>query len=247
MTEIEDAAPTSTSLAVGEDAPIFELLRTTRAIRRLEPRPVPRDVLLRLVEAATWAPSGGNAQDISFTIVDDPAVVARIAPLWRRAVDFYTGMKGPPAHDKPGGWDRIVAAIRYQADHFEEIPALIVVGFTTRPTQARMDKRAMLEGARALGPRVGLQLLRNMPKFLARGEAACVYPAVQNLLLAARAHGLGAVMSTWHLWFEQELKDILAMPRDVHTFALVPVGYPKGKLGPVTRKPVDEFVHWNSW
>lgn len=244
MTETTTAQP---HVPIGEDAPIFPVLRTNRAIRRLKPDPVPRELLVKLVEAATWAPSGGNAQDASFVVVDDRATVAKLAPLWRRSVAYYTGMKGAPTHRDPSTWDRIVAAIRYQADHFEDIPALIVVGFTTLPTKARMDKKAMLRGAMKLGPRNGLRLIGNMPKFLGRGEAACVYPGVQNLLLAARALGLGATMTTWHTWFEQELKEILGIPKEVHTFALVPVGWPEGRLGPVTRKPVEQFIHWNRW
>lgn len=245
----ESGAPAERAggVPIGEDAPIFEVLRTTRAIRRLEPRPVERDLLLKIVEAGTWGPSGGNAQDASYVIVDDHDVIARLAPVFRRAATYYTGMKGAPNHEQGESWPRIVDAIKYQATNFEQVPALIVVGFTTKPTQARMDKKAMLRGAFALGPRRGLRLIANMPKFLGRGEAACVYPGVQNMLLAARALGLGATMTTWHLWFEQEVKEILGLPKDVHTFALLPVGYPKGRLGPVSRRPVEEFVHWNRW
>jgi nitroreductase len=96
-----------------------------------------------------------------------------------------------------------------------------------------------------LGPRNAVRLALNYRRFVGRGEAACAYPAVENLLLAARALGLGAVLTMWHLFFEQEFKRQLEIPHHVHTFAIIPIGYPKGRLGPVARKPAEEFVHWN--
>lgn len=80
---------------VGEDAPLFEVMRTMRAMRRLKPDPVPGE----LVEAATCAPSGSNAQAYAFVVVTDRAQMARLAELWRRCVDLYLGSVGsrPPA------------------------------------------------------------------------------------------------------------------------------------------------------
>jgi nitroreductase len=80
-----------------------------------------------------------------------------------------------------------------------------------------------------------------------RSEAASVYPGVQNLLLAARAHGLGATLTTWHLALEPEFKSVLGIPRGVKTFALVPLGWPRGNLGPVKRKPAADVIHRDRW
>jgi nitroreductase len=74
-----------------------------------------------------------------------------------------------------------------------------------------------------------------------------VYPGVQNLLLAARAHGLGATLTTWHLALESEFKAVLGIPRGVQTYALIPVGWPRGNLGPVKRRPASEVIHRDRW
>jgi nitroreductase len=74
-----------------------------------------------------------------------------------------------------------------------------------------------------------------------------VYPGVQNLLLAARAHGLAATLTTWHLALESEFKSVLGIPRNVHTFALVPVGWPRGNFGPVKRRQAAEVIHRDRW
>ena len=74
-----------------------------------------------------------------------------------------------------------------------------------------------------------------------------MFPGVQNLLLAARAHGLGAVMTTWHLEQEQEFKAILGIPRRVKTFAIIPVGWPQGRFGEVGRRPAAEAIRYDGW
>ena len=113
---------------MGEDAPLLEVMATMRAMRRLRPDPVPDELLTRLVEAASWAPSGSNAQAYSFVVVTDRAVMARLADLWRRCVDLYlasVGGRTPKTMDDPG-YTRMRAAIEFQRDHFHETPAVIV-------------------------------------------------------------------------------------------------------------------------
>lgn len=78
-------------------------------------------------------------------------------------------------------------------------------------------------------------------------EAASVYPAVQNILLTARALGLGATLTTLHLALESDFKRALGIPRRVRTFAILPVGYPLGRFGPVRRRPVEQVIHWERW
>jgi len=86
-----------------------------------------------------------------------------------------------------------------------------------------------------------------VPAFSARSEAASVYPGVQNLLLAARALGLAATLTTWHLALEPEFKAVLGIPRSVKTFAIVPVGWPRGNFGPVARRSAAEVIHRDRW
>lgn len=243
------AGPAS-PVPLGDDAPILEVMRTMRAMRRLKPDPVPRELIEELIEAATWAPSGGNAQAFSFVVVDDRDVIARLAPIWRKIVSWYVGMQGqPPPHMTRERLHGLIAALRFQAEHFPEIPALVICCYDLRSYTRRQLKawRRALAAYRRLSREDALKTLRHLPRFARRSEAASIYPAVQNLLLAARAKGLGATLTTWHLALEDDVKAVLGIPRHVHTYALVPIGWPRGRMGPVARRPAQELIHWNHW
>ena len=80
-----------------------------------------------------------------------------------------------------------------------------------------------------------------------RGSGASIYPAVQNMLLAARALGLGATLTTRHLLYEKEAEAALGLPPGVHSYAILPIGYPMGKFGPVGRGPLKEIVFQDQW
>jgi nitroreductase len=216
-------------------------MSTLRAMRRLKPDPVPDELLERLVQAAVWAPSGGNRQAMEFVIVTDRALMARLAQLWGRSVDAYLGSIGrvtPATQD-----ERATRAAQYQREHFHETPALIVACYRKLP----LDARTMFRMHRRLGPADALRQLARGPRVLVISEASSVYPGVQNLLLVARSLGLGAVLTMWHLLLEHEWKRELGIPRDVSTLAVVPVGWPVGRLGPVTRRPVGEVIHRDRW
>jgi len=236
---------------MGSDAPVFEVMRTMRAMRRLKPDPVPVELLTQLVEAATWAPSGGNVQAYSFVVVTDRDQMARLARLWQVTADYYlaTAATVVPAGMSEERYERMRQALRFQRDHFAEIPAVIVACYDLGPWQRQILRNvgAMLQATLKLGPRRAVGLLVRYPRFAAMGEAASVYPGVQNLLLAARALGLGATLTTWHQILEPEFKAVLGIPGSVKTFALIPVGWPRGNFGPVTRRPATQAIHWNSW
>lgn len=230
---------------MGEDAPLFEVMATMRAMRRLRPDPVPDELLTRLVEAAGWAPSGSNAQAYSFVVVTDRAVVARLADLWRRCVELYftsVGGRTPSTMDDPG-YARMRRAIEYQRDHFHETPAVIV------PCYAYPRAGASVAASLAREMSVGdfARLGARMGRFTALSEASSIYPGVQNLLLAARALGLAANITLWHLFLEHEWKAALGIPRGVNTYAVIPVGWPMGRFGPVKRRAPDEAIHRDRW
>lgn len=235
MTTGEQAVP------VGEDAPILEVMRTMRAMRRLKPDPVPDELLEQLVEAATWAPSGSNLQAFEFVVVTDRAVMAQLAELWHKSVELYLATVGgvTPAAQDPAGRK----ALLYQRDHFADTPAVIVACY--RGTRA--DPRMLGAFAKNMSPADMARLLPRLQRMALLGEASSVYPGVQNLLLAARALGLGAVITVWHLFFEHEWKRVLGIPKDVQTYAVIPVGWPKGRFGPVTRRPAREAIHRDRW
>jgi nitroreductase len=236
-------------LQFGADAPLLHVMSTMRAMRRLKPDPVPTELIEQLITAASYAPSGGNNQTFSFVVVTDREQIAKLAPVWRRIVDWYTTTQTAPEHMDTDAWRRTLGALEHQAEHFEDTPVLIVACYELRSAAARMmrtlDKQRA--GLRSLGPRHTAALVRNSPRFLSTGESASIYPAVQNLLLMARALGLAATLTTWHVVFEHEVKAILGIPRHVHTYAIVPVGWPAGRFGPVSRKSATESIHWQRW
>ena len=242
---------TKPTVPVGADAPIMEVMATMRAMRRLKPDPVPEELLDSLVEAATWAPSGGNLQAYAYVVVTDRGQMARLAEPWREICRWYlaTMALAPPDHMSEERYERLKDALRYQADHFHETPAVIVpcydMGRWTRALRSRW--KDFLAAGQTLGAKRSAMMFRSLQGFGARSEAASVYPGVQNLLLAARAHGLAACLTTWHLGLEPEFKSILGIPGSVKTFAVIPIGWPLGNMGPVKRTPASEVIHRDRW
>ncbi len=196
--------------------PIEEAMRTQRAIRRLKPDPVDDGLVLRLIELALKAPTGSNAQNWEFVMVKDPAVKARLARLYRFAWALY-GRIGRRVTATDPKMQRLLDAVQWQVDHFEEVPVLVV---------------ACLRGLRPLWPPLAVT-----------SYYGSIYPSVQNVLLAARAVGLGAALITLPLWSTWLARRALRLPWRVTPCAVVPLGWPIGRYGPTTRRPVGEVVH----
>lgn len=236
---------------IGADAPILEVMATMRAMRRLKPDPVPDELLTKLVEAATWAPTGGNAQGYQFVVVTDRDRIAKVAELWQVIADYYLAgiARVVPPGSTEAQQEKLRQALRYQRDHFADTPALIVVCADIGPyvRRVRAHTGELVRATLRLGPRRAVALAANTRRFTALGDAASVYPGVQNLLLAARALGLGATLTTWHLFLESEFKAALGIPRSVGTYAIVPIGWPLGNFGPVTRHPAESVIHRDHW
>jgi nitroreductase len=236
---------------VGADAPIFEVMASMRAMRRLKPDPVPDELLRQIIEAGSWAPSASHLQRYSFVVVTDRHQMARLAEIWQAVAGFYreTFFRAPRSDIEPGDFRRSLDAVEYQAAHFAETPAVIVAcyDYGTYPDAVRREMMRAPGAFRRLGARRSLALFRNLGSMTNRSEAGSIYPAVQNLLLAARALGLAATLTTWHLMAEREVKQLLGIPKSVHTYALIPVGWPAGNFGPVRRKPVDGMIHRDHW
>jgi nitroreductase len=246
----ELSQPPDAPVPVGVDAPLLSVMATMRAMRRLKPDPVPREVLEQVVRAATWAPSGSDAQHYGFVVVTDREKMAELATLWRDVVDTYTKLMGTVV---PGMDDdahrRMADALRYQAEHFHETPALVAACYQRSGPglSTLLDVRANVALARSLGPTKLRHLMSGARSASGLGEASSIYPAVQNLLLAARAHGLGATLTIWHLFREADFRRVLGVPKDHGIYALVPLGYPLGRFGPVRRRPVADILHWEQW
>jgi nitroreductase len=225
------------------------VLSTMRAMRHLAPEAVPHDLLRSVIEAATWAPSGGNWQVARYVLVTDRATMQRIAVLWGRVIEEWWLLLDAAGISPTGeSAAKTRASIEYQRDHFADTPAVIVVcGDLTNADRKRGSAAAFRHLMRRVGLRRAVRMARGMQRMAARTEGGSVYPAVENLLIAARAHGLAACLTTWHLLAEDELKALLGIPRDVKTWAIVPVGWPLRRFGPVRRRPVDEVIHLEAW
>lgn len=236
---------------LGLDARVHEVMRTMRAMRRLRPDPVPTELLEQLVEAATWAPSGSNAQAYSWVVVTDRTKMRSLAGLWAACFDLYMGTLGSLSNETldTAQFERIRRASAYQRDHFAATAAVIVPCYELRRQRKELVRawRSVVHELARLDAGGRISLLQGGRRAGEMAEAASVYPGVQNLLLTARALGLGATITTWHLLLEREFKRVLGVPRSVKTFAVIPVGWPVGNLGPVRRRPGSEAIHWNGW
>ncbi|MCG7608864.1 nitroreductase family protein [Mycobacterium sp. CnD-18-1] len=197
--------------------PIEEAMRTQRAIRRLKSDPVDDALVLHLLELAMKAPTGSNAQNWEFVVVKDREVVAKLGGLNRRALKFGGPIyKRVVVRNMTEQMLRIEKAVQFQADHFDEIPVVVV---------------ACLKGVIPLWPSMAVS-----------SSYGSIFPAVQNLLLAARAAGLGAALITLPLWSKFLARRALGLPWNVTPCAVIPLGWPIGKYGPTTRRPVGEFI-----
>jgi nitroreductase len=206
-----DAAPNTNGL--------FEIIRSTRSMRRLKPDPVPNELIRKILEAGTCAPSGGNMQRWLFLVVRDAEIKRTVGVYYKRAWDEQVAPRYRSGQPAPGmsreRFLRLLDAAEYLAAHIHEAPVWIV---------------PCLEGGTPT-----------------RTSGSSIYPAVQNMLLAARALGLGATLTTLYLSFEKEVEAALGLPPNVHSYALLPVGYPIGRFGPVRRVPLADVVFENRW
>jgi nitroreductase len=216
---------------------LFEAMYSARAIRKLSADPVPEELITRVLEAATQAPSGGNAQDWVFVVVRDPELREKVGAVYRKGSDIAAKVyaaRGKPAHLSEAQYRRFMSSGQWLWDHLAEAPVILVACAKQRAQPAR----------EALPPEIDYDAEL---AYSDRIRGASIYPAVQNILLACRALGLGTVLTTNHLRCEAELKTLLGIPSEVATFALMPLGWPLQNFGPLTRKPVREVAYADRW
>ncbi|MGZ4736819.1 MAG: nitroreductase family protein [Acidimicrobiia bacterium] len=196
--------------------PLSEAMRTQRAVRRLKPDPVDDATILEVLRLAVKAPTGSNAQSWEFVVVRDPDVKHQLARLNRQAFSLYRRIARSRARGDLSQ-ARILSAVQWQADHFEDAPVIVVACLHGRAGPAPIGRTSYY---------------------------GSIFPAVQNLLLAARALGLGAALTTLPLWSRTLARRTLGLPRDVTPCAVIPLGWPlRGGYGPTTRRPVEEVIH----
>lgn len=201
---------------------VREALYTTRAMRRVKPDPVPEDVQQRIIDAAVRAPSGGNTQAWRFLLVDDPAVIGSIAPLYRECVDFLwqhvygerlAAAQAAPESAEGKQFLAIHRSVEYAAENFARYP-LLLFAFEQGPS-----------------------------------DGGSIYPAVWSAMLAARAEGVGSSLTSILMVKGAEVLSILGVPADAgwRMVCCVPMGYPTGRWGVAARGPVEEVTFKNRW
>ncbi len=200
---------------------LFEAIYTTRSMRRLKPDPVPPATIVKVIEAATMGPSGSNRQPWFFIVVTGTETKQFVAERYRKAWEVYFT---PAARalverepDSPQG--RILRSARYLAHHIADVPVMIFACVKKYTDAAR----------------------RGQPMW------GAIYPAIQNLCLAARSYGLGTSITGLHQMYAKEIDAHLGVPPEFANIALIPLGYPKGRWARPDRKPALAVTFWERW
>jgi nitroreductase len=209
---------------------VFEIIHNCRAIRYFRDEAVPDALIEQVLDAAIRAPSGSNRQSWHFVVVTDPEIKKALQGYYKQSFDVYASMMAhvPP---RPGVSEetqaRVVKSAVYLSEHLHEAPVLII--------PCMIFEQGRIHGD---GP---------MQDMARKSIYSSIYPAVQNLLLACRAVGLGACLTTLHLMYEEPIAKLLHLPDNAETMALIPVGWPSAKFGPVKRVPVAEVSSRNTF
>jgi len=205
---------------------IFEIMYSTRAMRRLKPDPIPEETLKKIVDAGTRAPSGGNVQEWAFVLVRDPELKRFIRDYYWNTWQQIRAKGDFSISDLPPPQQRMLNAASDLAANLDEAPVLLLACAHKEYT-----------------PIAGLKV----PRANLLAVHGSIFPAIQNILLACRALGIGATLTTLHSFFEDTLKTKLGIPDKMEVAAMIPMGYPRGKFGPVSRNPVEQVIHWDRW
>ena len=202
-----------------DDMDLFEAMYSQRSFTRFRPDPVPKEAIEKVIDAAIRAPNGGNRQPWEFIAITDPEIIAQVGGVYK---DVWLSAMG---HEAPPGETPAYKTARYLAHHMPEVPAMILICVDHLGTSPTTEGKPFIRGS----------------------QASSVWPAAQNLFLAARALGLGTRLTTAHLRGEQRVKDILGIPDHVETVMLTPLGYPSGNFGTTQRKPAAEVTSHNRY
>jgi nitroreductase len=181
---------------------------------------VPDDLIRQILLAGQAAASGGNNQRWRFLVLKDPEIKKKVQVYYKKAFDEVVGPRYASSPPPPGS-----DAPKYQRQH------RAVEYLTDHYHEAPVWIVACLED----GPNPG------------RSSGGSIYPAVQNMLLAARALGLGSTLTTRHIAYEKEVDAAMGIPTGYHSYAILPIGYPMGRFGPVGCGPLSEVVYLDGW
>lgn len=216
--------------AANAAAQMYAAMSTLRAVRRLKPDPLPQPVLQRILQAAAWAPSGGNVQPFRILVVQDAAKRQALGDLYRPRWDEYgAGHRRGLARlegEALAKQERMLRAADQLGEHLGDAPVILV--FCFNPNHMAITDSAL-----------------GRPSVVGGGS---VYPAVQNAMLACRVEEVGCTLTTLLCFDEAEVKTLLSIPDDWYTCAFMPLGYPEGGgHGPISRRPVSKMAYADTW
>jgi nitroreductase len=209
---------------------LFETIYSTRALRRFKPDPVPDELISKILEAGTQATSGGSEQHWLFIVVKDAEQRRRLGEIYRKSGRLMAPLiekAQRPPHVTQRQRRLMGESVRHLFEHIEQTPVLLLA---------------------CLKPQSGVDPVNLPPDVLAKTGwsdrllGASIYPAVQNMILASRALGLGTVLTFLHALHEDEVKQVLQLPAEIRTYAMLPIGYPTDNFGPVKRKSIREVT-----
>jgi len=195
-------------------------------MRRLKPDPVEPEKVHTILEAAGKAPSGGNSQPWEFILITDPSIKKKLRDLVVQGLETYAKSNLRIRKDSISDFLSPTNPVASMAQDTDKVPILILACLNTKRAKRLTDEWAWLEE---------------------QANWASVYPAIQNLLLAARALGLGTALSIFPLFRVGELKQLLQLPEYVKPGILIYVGYPHSRFSEPKRLPIENFIHENTW
>ena len=195
---------------------LLDAIYNQRAIRYFKVQEIPDEIIHKLIEIATKAPSGGNSQPWRFLVVKNQDIKNEIAGLYLKSWDLAYGID---SKGKRNLEQRVMTSASYLAENIATAPVWVIACLNHEGNDSHM------------------------------GRGASIYPAVQNFLLGCMEFGLGSVITTLHKRYEKEVKQLLGIPENTETAALLPVGYLDGKAnyGPTKRAPVNQIAYQDNW
>ena len=199
---------------------VHDAIFTLRAMRRLKTNPIPDTDLRYIVEAATMACSPGNSQAWKFIIITYQQQKEQLAGVYRDLGNRIIRDDVLASGKLDDDAEKVYRNAMVLVESMQHAPALILCCLHGESGTEEVQQSSYYGG---------------------------IYPAIQNLMLAARAKGIGSTMTTLHKAREQEVKDIFGIPEGATTIALIPLGYPEGKWGRPKRKPQADVTFWNRW
>ena len=194
---------------------VIEAMDTCTAMRYFKPDPVPKEVIEKLIYAATRASNPGNSQGWAFLVIDDPETKRVVGEkvLEGMAPFFAARPQGQDAVE-----ERMLVGAEHLAKNFANVPAWIV-GMARKVYPPHDPQESFMHST--------------------------IYPAAQNLIVAARSLGVGTCFTTFPGHAEPEIRELCNVPDDLHMFVYIAVGYPERRFMPVKRKPIDDVLTWN--